>query len=488
MPSDIPSIAKPIRAPAFLGAVLLGATVLRVAVALRRPLQVDEGYSLHLAALPVKAGLSAVATLDVHPPLFLLVTHALHSVGVADVGMRIIMAALGVAAVGMFYGIVRAWHGEHVALVAAAFAAFMPSLIFYDSMIRMYAPFDAFAVATFLLLSFLYTRKDLTVAQRRALWCGWALACGAMIQTLYLGFFVIAAQLAYAALMRRDGLARSLVGAAIACLAWLPQLPTFLNQLPRGGLAFPFYAQHQLAALFELPGQATIAVQTHGAGLVVVLASIFAWAWIAISVAAGLRGNGASLALWMGVPALVTLAYSAIAHKLLYTDRYYLLFAYALCALTGVALARAAEKRIALGVGCGVVAGAIVGVLGCAYAFDDRLYTADWPGVAQLLGERTQPRDLIVMEQGSPFFVLERGPVLGRHPLVLVFHRGQVGPTLNLVKPFRRVWLLLFQSGPVDPNDDMVVGLEKRYRLAGLWAFERWLPAENASVVLFEER
>jgi len=488
LPSDIPSIAKPIRAPALLGAVLLGATVLRVAAALRRPLQVDEGYSLHLAALPINQGLSAVATLDVHPPLFLLVTHALHSVGVSDIGMRLIMAALGVASVGMFYGIVRAWHGEHVALIAAAFAAFMPSLIFYDTMIRMYAPFDAFAVATFLLLSFLYTREDLTVAQRRALWCGWAFACGAMIQTLYLGFFVIAAQLGYAALVRRDGLVRSLIGAAIACLTWLPQLPTFLNQLPRGGLAFPFYAQHQLAALFELPGQATIAVQTHGAGLVVVLASLFAWAWIAISLAVGLRGNAASVAIWMGVPALLTLAYSAIAHKLLYTDRYYLLFAYALCALTAVALVRATARRTNLGWACGVVAGATVGVLGCAYTFDDRLYTADWPHIAQLLGERTQPRDLIVMEQGSPFFVLERGPQLGRHPLILVFHRGQVAPTLDLVKPFRRVWLLLFQSGPVDPNADLVVGFEKRYRVAGLWAFERWLPAENATVVLFVQK
>ena len=52
--------------------------------------------------------------------------------------------------------------------------------------------------------------------------------------------------------------------------------------------------------------------------------------------------------LWMGVPALLTLAYSAIAHKLLYTDRYYLLFAYALCALTAVALVRATARRTAL--------------------------------------------------------------------------------------------------------------------------------------------
>jgi uncharacterized membrane protein len=462
--------------------------VLRVWLALGRPLQVDEAYSLHLAALPLPQALRAVAALDVHPPLFLLITHALTSVHLPDFAFRLAAAATGVATVRLFYGVVRAWHGEQPALIAAAFAAFMPALVFYDTMIRMYAPFNAAAMASFLLLSFLYTRGDLSAVQRRAVWCAWSVACAAMIWLLYLGFIVIAAQLLYAAIVRRDGLVRSLIGGAVAFLLWLPQLPTFLGQLPRGGLAFPFYAQHQVAAFFELPGQATIAVQSHGAGVLVVAASIFAWVWIAFALGFGLRGSARSLATWLAVPACLTLLYSLAGHKLLYADRYYLLFAYGLSSLTAVALDRLASAHKSEATFAGAVLGSIVLALGCAYAFNSNLYTADWPGAGALLAERAQAHDLIVMEQGSSYFPLERGPALDHHPLVLVFHRSDVTGSLRLATPFARIWLVLYQAGPVDPQLELLQGLTRTHRVAGEWEFVRWLPAESATVVLLQSK
>jgi len=295
---------------------------MRIVPAVRRPLQVDEAYALHVASLPVAHMLRAIATLDVHPPLFWLLLHPLVSVGVPDLVLRLCMAALGVICVALLAWVVRLWHGDAAAVTAAFCAAVMPSLIFYDITIRMYVLFDCFTLLSFALLSLLYTRDELTVPQRRAAWCGWTLCMTLLLYTQYLAFTVMAAQLLYTALLRRDALVRSLAGTALACALWLPQLPTFLAQLPRGGLAFPFYEHHELSALYELAGQATIGVQTHGAVYMAMWTSLVAWVWFASAAVIGFPGNRRSLAVWLLAPAAITLLYGLLAHKLLFVDRY----------------------------------------------------------------------------------------------------------------------------------------------------------------------
>ncbi|MBV8667667.1 MAG: glycosyltransferase family 39 protein [Candidatus Eremiobacteraeota bacterium] len=463
-----------------LWAVLALAAIMRVVPAVRRPLQVDEAYALHVASLPIAHMLHAIATLDVHPPLFWLVLHPLVVIGVPDLALRLCMAALGVGCVALLAWLVRLWHSDTAALIAAFCAAVMPSLIFYDITIRMYVLFDCFTLLSFALLSFLCTRDDLSVEQRRAAWWGWTLCTVLLLYTQYLAFTVIAAQLLYIVLLRRDALVRSLAGTAAACVLWLPQLPIFLQQLPRGGLAFPFYEHHELSALYELAGQATIGVQTHGAAYMALWTSLVAWLWFAGAAIIGLPGNRRSLAVWLLVPAAITLVYGLLAHKLLFVDRYYLVFALGLCALTGIAVQRLGARSVA-----GAVAGVALAAMGALYAFDSDYYTADWPGVAGVLKARAQTGDLIVFDQGSPYFALNRLHALDGHPLILVFRRADVAHIPKLARPFHRVWLVLFQSGPVDPQARILHDLAAVYHPAGYWEYLRRLPAEGASVVLF---
>ena len=454
--------------------------MMRIVPAVRRPLQVDEAYALHVASLPVAQILHAVATLDVHPPLFWLALHPLLMIGVPDVVLRLGMAALGVACVALLAWIVRLWHGDAAAVIAAFCAAVMPSLIFYDITIRMYVAFDCLMLVSFGLLSMLFTRDDLTLLQRRAAWSGYALCLALLLYTQYLAFTIIAAQLLYTALLRRDALVRSLAATAVACAVWLPQVPTFLQQLPRGGLAFPFYEHHELSGLYELAGQATIGVQTHGAVYMVLWTSLIAWIWFIGAAIIGLPGNRRSLAVWLLAPAAITLVYGLLAHKLLYVDRYYLGFALGLCALTGIAVQRLRARTVAV-----AVAGVALAALGALYAFDSDYYTADWPSVAQLLKARSQSSDLIIFDQGSPYFALNRLRALDGHPLILVFRRGDAARAAGLARPFHRVWLVLFQSGPVDPQARILHDLAAGYHPAGYWEFLRRLPAEGTSIVLF---
>jgi hypothetical protein len=457
-----------------------------VANAARRPLQVDEGYWLHLAALPLPAGLHALRALDVHPPLTLMLMHALVGVHAPVLVMRLLMVAFGLASVAMLYAIVRCWHTTSAALIAAGTAAFMPSLVFYDTMLRMYAPFDALALATFLVLTVLLTRSDLCVAARRALWCGWTACTALMLATQYLGFIVLAVQLAYAAAVRRDCLVRCTASAAAAVALWSPQLPTFLQQLGRGGLAYPGLEHHQLLALLTLPGQATFGVQAYGGGVLGEAASWTAWAWIGLAFGFGAPGNLRRLSLWLAAPALVTVAYSLLAHKLLFVDRYYLLFAYGLCAFTGVALTRFGSGHAVLRAALAAAGGAFVAALGCMYAFNPNLYTANWTAVSALFRNEANPNDAVVMEQGSPFWVFEHDPAFVHRPLILVFYHDQIDASLQLAARFARVWLILFEPRAVDPNATLANGLAQRFRATGGWQFSRWLPGENVLVVRFQ--
>ena len=459
------------------------AAALRVLPAVRRPLQVDEAYALHVATLPVDQILRVLRDLDVHPPLFWLVLHALELAHVPDLALRLLAALLGVACVALLFAIVRLWHGERAALIAAFCAAVMPSLIFYDITIRMYGLFDCLALAGFWWLSVLYAHDDLRVSWRRLAWVGWAACATALLYTQYLGFAVLAAQLIYAAAVRRDGFVRSAAGAAVAIGLWLPQLATFLHQLPAGGLAFPGYEHHELQALFELAGQVTIGVQTHGAASFAVPTAIVAWCWLIAAFALAAPGNARALTVWLFVPGLATLVYGLVAHKLLYVDRYYLLCAFGLCALTGIAVDRL-RSRSKMSAPSAWIAGAALFAFGCLYAAVPAYYTADWPAVGALLEARARDRDLIIMEQGSSFFPLHRMGALGRRPLILVLRRGDVDAAIQLSRPFRRVWLVLFQSGPVDPQERTLRTLAARSRAATTWEFPRSLPAEGASLVL----
>jgi len=473
------------RARTLLWAILGLAVFVRGAAALRRPLQVDEAYTLHVAAMPIGQILQVVRELDVHPPLFWLILHGLLGAHLPDIAIRLLMALTGVGCVALLYAIVSLWHGTKAGLVAAFCAAVMPSLIYYDVMVRMYGLFDCLALASFAILSLIYTRDDLGASSRRLLWSAWTVTIALLLYTQYLGFMVIAAQLLYAGIARRDGLARSCAGAVVALGLWLPQLRTFVYQLPGGGIAFPFYAQHQLAALYELVGQATIAVQTHGAAYFVGWTSLIGWLWLIAALIVALPGNDKALSVWLCAPAALTLAYGAAAHKLLYVDRYYLLLALGLCALTGIAAERlSAAKRI--GAAPGWAAAVALTAFGLMYAFDPAYYPADWPAVAGLFGARSHARDLMIFDQGSPYFTLDRMGALAGHPVIVVFRRRDVQGTIRLSQPFRRVWLVLFQSGPVDPDASILHALAARYKLAGYWEFFRKLPAEGTSVVLFE--
>ncbi len=469
-------------ARALTWCVLAVAAALRLYEAIARPLQVDEGLSLHLAGLPLAQALDYLSALDVHPPGFTVFVGALFALHSSDVAIRVVMAFLGTISVALLMQIVAAWRRPaHEVLAAGACAALMPALIFYDGMVRMYAPFDALVLCSFWIVSVLAANDAITPLRRRFLWVAWTACIAASIWLLYLGVFAIAAQLAYFAVARRDGLVRGLAGAAAAVALWLPQWPTFVHQMPEGGLAFAQLLANPAAAIAGLSAQFTIAPFATGAQAA--LLAVVAWLAIALSFAAMLRVAPRTLLPWLGLPAALTLGYSLVAHKALYLDRYYLIAAYAFCAWVGVALGFAMTRAPRIASPVAILAGVALLAQGVVYAVDPANYTADWPSVEQRIFDGRPAA--YVFDRGTPVHVIERAGLLTGRSYAGILSPADANATVAALRRYPRVWYVEYQRAQVDPDARVIHYLIAQYHTGGQWIFPRDVPGESVTVGLF---
>lgn len=467
----------------ILSGILTAAFALRLTEGLRRAVHTDERTTLEWSANSPAQIIELLRAVDAHPPLFFLFLHAFGLAQAPEWLPRIIMVAFGTASVALLFACVRLWVSPQAALIAAVCAAFMPSLVFYDTWIRMYVFSNFFALLGFYALSVLLTTDDLSVRRRRILWIAWTLCNAVGPYLLYIGWFFTAAQVLYVLTVRRDAAVRALAGATSAALMWLPQLPTFLRQTQVGGLNFAAYQHHELSALGLLAGQATFVPELEGYGADV--GAVLAWLVIIFSLWCSLKIAPRSVLPWLGAPAVLLLLYSAASHKWIYLDRYYLMLAYGVAAWAGCVFQWAldANRRPVLA-GLAVAVTALV-ILGTVYGGDSAFYTADWPGVETLLLSQSQPPDLLVLEQGMSNWALMRNPDIKRHPYILVWRPPDIENAWQLLKPYRRVWFVAYQPRGVDPHLLLLSRLQRGYHLTTFHDFEKALPAESVSVGLF---
>ncbi|HKW44649.1 MAG TPA: hypothetical protein VJN22_03270 [Candidatus Eremiobacteraceae bacterium] len=462
--------------------MLLVAAALRIYEALARPTYVDEALSAYLAQLPHADMLRYLYSFDVHPPGFPVFLNALYSLHLPDAAVRLMMAVLGTISVALLMRILVVWRRDELeVLIAGVCAALMPSLIFYDGMVRMYAPFDAIVLCSYLLVSVLATRDDLSPWRRRALWIAWTACLAASIWLLYLGFFMIAAQLAYFAIARRDFLARGLAGAAVAVALWIPQWPTFVHQMPQGGLAFAQLLADVPSAVGRLSAQFTVAPFAQGTQLEVLAA--LAWAALATAIIATVRCAPKTLLPWLGMPAALTLGYSLVAHKALYIDRYYLIAAYAACAWAGVSIAVAIRRWPRVAGPVAALACAALFAQAVVYAVDPANYTADWPAVEARIFKG--PPAVYVFDRGTPVRVLNHDGALSGKVFTGILSPDEAGETVKSLRRYPRVWYVEYQRYQVDPDARVIRYLVANYHAGGQWVFPRDVPGETVTVGYF---
>jgi hypothetical protein len=207
------------------------------------------------------------------------------------------------------------------------------------------------------------------------------------------------------------------------------------------------------------------------------------WIVLALTFAATVRCAPRTLLPWLGLPAALTLAYSLVAHKALYLDRYYLIAAYAACAWAGVAVAAGIKQWPRVGKPIAGLAGAALLAQAVVYVVVPANYTADWPAVERRIFQG--PPAAYVFDRGTPVRVIERDGMLAGRSYAGVLSSADAASTVLALRRYSRVWYVEYQRYQVDPDARVIHYLVANYHAGGQWVYPRDVPGETVTVGYF---
>jgi uncharacterized membrane protein len=171
----------------ILVAVILVGLGLRLAVT--RGIWLDEAISIHQARLSLHDLFRTLYFGDRQPPLHDLVLYfTIRAFGHSEFAVRLPSLIAGTLVIPVLYELGRELYDRRTGLVAAAFAAVSPVLIWYSQEVRMYE-----FVALFGLLALLLQLRVIHNASMLN-WAGYILATAALLWSHYFGLVVIAVQ------------------------------------------------------------------------------------------------------------------------------------------------------------------------------------------------------------------------------------------------------------------------------------------------------
>ncbi len=219
----------------YLALILLLACALRVINLGGRSLWYDEAFAVLFAEKGLDAMLSGTLTpvsggaSDIHPLLYYSTLNIWMTVfGESPFAVRFLSVVLGVATVGVIYGLARELFGEKTALAAALITAIEPFHVQYSQETRMYAMLGLWlSLATWCFV------KGWRSENRRW-WIVFGVLAGLAMYTQQLAaFYLVALGFVPIIARQKDQLLRVSVGAAVAIIVYLPWLVNLPGQLEK---------------------------------------------------------------------------------------------------------------------------------------------------------------------------------------------------------------------------------------------------------------
>ena len=124
---------------ALLGVLTLGGALLRAWQIGDKSLWIDEAFSVWIARQPLAEGVSWLARIDQHPPLYYALLHLWLRLGDGPAAVRLLSALVSALNVPVLYGLGARLAGRKVGLLAAAVLALSPFHVYLAQEARMYA-------------------------------------------------------------------------------------------------------------------------------------------------------------------------------------------------------------------------------------------------------------------------------------------------------------------------------------------------------------
>jgi hypothetical protein len=152
--------------------------------------------------------------------------------------VRLPSLLFGTATVPLVYLLGARTVGRAAGVVGAAVVALAPFAIFYGIEARAYATLAFLCAASTLLLLRALDRGDVPA------WIAYVAVTAAVLYTHYTGLFLVLGQLGWALATHRDRTRPILLAHGAVALAYLPWLPSLLDQLGRSSIQTEQFAEH----------------------------------------------------------------------------------------------------------------------------------------------------------------------------------------------------------------------------------------------------
>lgn len=171
----------------ILAGVILAGLALRLAVP--RGIWLDEAISIHQARLPLHDLFSNLYNGDRQPPLYdLTLWLTIRAFGHGEFAVRLPSLIAGTLVIPVLYELGHELYDRRTGLIAAAFAAVSPLLIWYSQEVRMYEFVALFGLLA--LLTQLRAIRNGTMLN----WAAYILATAALLWSHYFGLLLIVVQ------------------------------------------------------------------------------------------------------------------------------------------------------------------------------------------------------------------------------------------------------------------------------------------------------
>lgn len=201
--------------------------------------------------------LAQVVQQEKTPPLGFVLSWVTSQLGPTDPWMRAPSVIAGTALVPLTALLARRAFSSTAGVIAAAFTAVSPFLVFYGSEARSYSLAAAFTCASLLLLI-----KAADVNRPRVgLWLGWAAVTVGAALSHYTALPVLAVAVAWAVLTRpqsRKPLGLAVGGAFLACIWWLPSFATQWGHAGDEARRIAYLAPLSLDSVWQVVSRASI--------------------------------------------------------------------------------------------------------------------------------------------------------------------------------------------------------------------------------------
>jgi uncharacterized membrane protein len=371
-------------------------TVLRFATLAHQSYWLDESQAVHEVGLSFGGMLHAWSAYEGNPPLYLILGWVwAHIFGTGEAGVRSLSAVLGVGVIPLIYLSGRELVSRRAGLVAAAFAAVNPFLIWYSQEAREYMLLVFTCAGSLLFFARAWQRRS----HRELIW--WGLFSGLALLTQYFAGFLVAAEgilLVYRLRSRASVAALAAMGVLEAAL--IPHVTSLLGNPLEFIVSVPLSVRlQQVPVSFAMNTLYQTGIVSYGLIGAAALAAVVIALLVAGAGDRELRGAGLA-ALLAGAVLIVPLLLALAGH-----DDYIaraLLPGWAPLAITIAAACTAARARVA-GAALAVVLLGVFVYAGVRINGDPSLQKVNWRGVAAALGPARRPRAVVIATSDGIF-------------------------------------------------------------------------------------